>query len=91
MVEKTVAQAVAELKRLQARRADNMLRTVERTPKFADYVTVSQHQSTWRLRVVLISQVCNHETGVYSKGLAPFSYMFHHPMCAHSHTGSIGD
>ena len=26
-----------------------------------------------------------------SKGLAPFSYTFHHPMCAHSHTGSIGD
>jgi integrase len=33
----TVAQAVAELKRLQTHRADNTLRTVERTKKFCDY------------------------------------------------------
>jgi integrase len=33
----TVPQAVAELKRLQTHRADNTLRTLERTPKFADY------------------------------------------------------
>jgi integrase len=33
----TVAQAVAELKRLQTHRADNTLRTLGRTPKFADY------------------------------------------------------
>ena len=35
----TVAQAVAELKRLQTHRADNTLRTVERTPKFVDYAS----------------------------------------------------
>src|SRR5215831_8884063 len=35
----TVPQAVAELKRLQTHRADNTLRTVERTPKFAKYAT----------------------------------------------------
>lgn len=33
----TVAQAVAELKRLQTQRADNTLPTLERTPKLADY------------------------------------------------------
>ncbi len=33
----TAAQAVAELKRLQTKRADNDLGTVGRTPKFADY------------------------------------------------------
>jgi hypothetical protein len=33
----TVAQAVAELKRLQTQRADNRLPVLERTPKFADY------------------------------------------------------
>ena len=33
----TVPQAVAELKRLQTHRADNTIRTVERTPKFCDY------------------------------------------------------
>lgn len=33
----TVAQAVAELNRLKTHRADNMMRTVERTPKFGDY------------------------------------------------------
>jgi integrase len=33
----TVPQAVAELKRLQTHRADNTLRTVERTDRFADY------------------------------------------------------
>ena len=31
----TVAQAVAELKRLHTQRADNTLRVLERTPKFA--------------------------------------------------------
>jgi integrase len=33
----TIPQAVVELKRLQTHRADNTLRTVERTPKFAAY------------------------------------------------------
>jgi integrase len=33
----TVAEAVAELHRLQTQRADNTLPTLERTPKFADY------------------------------------------------------
>jgi integrase len=33
----TASQAVAELKRLQTHRADNTLRTLERTAKFADY------------------------------------------------------
>jgi integrase len=33
----TVPQAVAELKRLQTHRADNSLRTLERTPKFGHY------------------------------------------------------
>jgi integrase len=33
----TAAQAIAELKRLQTKRADNDLGTVGRTPKFADY------------------------------------------------------
>lgn len=33
----TVPQAVAELKRLQTHRADNTLRTLERTPKFCTY------------------------------------------------------
>src|SRR5437667_9036814 len=33
----TVAQAVAELKRLHTQRADNALPVLERTPKFADY------------------------------------------------------
>jgi integrase len=33
----TTAQAIAELKRLQTKRADNDLGTVGRTPKFADY------------------------------------------------------
>lgn len=33
----TIAQAVAELKRLQTKRADNTLPTLTRTPKFADY------------------------------------------------------
>ncbi len=33
----TAAQAVAELKRLQTQRADNLLPILERTPKFADY------------------------------------------------------
>ena len=33
----TVAQAVAELKRLQTHRADNALRALGRTPKFCDY------------------------------------------------------
>jgi integrase len=33
----TVAQAVAELKRLQIKRLDNALPTLTRTPKFADY------------------------------------------------------
>ena len=33
----TVPQAVAELRRLQTHRADNTLRTLERTAKFADY------------------------------------------------------
>jgi integrase len=33
----TVAQAVAELKRLQTQRADNTLPVLARTPKFADY------------------------------------------------------
>jgi integrase len=34
----TAAQAVAELKRLQTQRSDNLLPVLERTPKFADYV-----------------------------------------------------
>ncbi len=34
---KTVAQAVAQLARLQTQRADNNLPTLERTPRFADY------------------------------------------------------
>jgi len=33
----TVAQAVAELKRLQTQRSDNTLPTLTRTPKFDDY------------------------------------------------------
>ena len=33
----TAAQAVAELKRLQTQRADNLLPILERTPKFGDY------------------------------------------------------
>jgi hypothetical protein len=33
----TITQAVAELKRLQTKRADNTLPTLTRTPKFADY------------------------------------------------------
>ena len=33
----TAAQAVAELKRLQTQRSDNLLPVLERTPKFADY------------------------------------------------------
>ncbi|MGP8239580.1 MAG: tyrosine-type recombinase/integrase [Limisphaerales bacterium] len=35
----TAAQAIAELKRLQTKRADNDLGAVGRTPKFADYAT----------------------------------------------------
>ena len=35
----TVAQAVAELKRLQTQRADNLLPVLERTPKFSDYAS----------------------------------------------------
>jgi hypothetical protein len=36
-VQTVTAAAVAELKRLQTHRAENTLRTLERTPKFADY------------------------------------------------------
>ena len=35
----TVAQAVAELKRLQTQRADNQLPVLQRTPKFSDYAS----------------------------------------------------
>jgi integrase len=34
----TASQAVAELKRLQTQRSDNLLPVLERTPKFSDYV-----------------------------------------------------
>ncbi len=51
------AQAVAELKRLQTQRADNLLPILERTPKFTDYVLrylafISSGQGTKKLGTI---------------------------------------
>lgn len=53
----TAAQAIAELKRLQTKRADNDMPSVGRTPKFADYATryldfISSGQGTKKLGTV---------------------------------------